>query len=114
MKKLLMLLSLCVASFAFAEDVDVVAPSNLSKKPEVLKTVAPTGVTPSLKGMVVVEVIIGKDGKVIDAKIKKSTLPDAEPACLEAIRLWQFKPGEREGAPVATRINVPFRFGSDE
>jgi len=114
MKKLLVLLSLFVASVAFAEDVDVVAPSNLTKKPEVLKTVAPTGVASGLKGMVVVEVIIGKDGKVIDAKIKKSTLPDAEPACLEAIRLWQFKPGEREGGAVATRINVPFRFGSDE
>ena len=113
MKKLLTLLALFAASAAFAADVDVVAPSNLSKKPEVLKTVAPTGVAKGVKALVVVEIIIGKDGKVIEAKIKKSTNVDFEPACLEAIRRWVFNPGEKEGAPVATRINVPFRFGEE-
>lgn len=113
MKKLIALVTLFAAVTAFAEDVDVVAPSNLSKKPEVVKNVAPTGVASGTKGLVVCEIVIGKDGKVIDAKIKKSTNPDCEPACLEAIRQWQFNPGEKEGAPVATRILVPFRFGSE-
>lgn len=113
MKKLLALLLLGACCAAYAADVDVVAPSDLTKKPQPSKTVVPTGYPKGKEGLVVVEIIIGKDGKVIDAKIKKSTDVDFEPSALEAIKQWMFLPGEKDGAPVATRVAVPFRFNNE-
>lgn len=115
MKKLIasVLLLCSVFVYANAQDPEVVAPTDLSKKPSTIKKVAPTGISAGVTAVVVVEVIIGKDGKVIDAKIKKSNNPDCEPACLEAVRSWEFSPGEKGGVPVATRLLVPFRFGEN-
>ena len=113
MKKLIALFALIAAVAAYAQETEVIAPKDLSKKPSPVKKVDPTGVSVDVKAMVVVEIVIGKDGTVIDAKIKKSNNPDCEPACLDAIRQWQFAPGEKDGAPVATRLLVPFRFGTE-
>lgn len=113
MKKLLASLVLLCSAFAYAnaQEPEVVAPSDLTKKASAIKKVAPTGISAGVSAMVVVEIVVSKEGKVIDAKIKKSNNPDCEPACIEAVRAWEFSPGEKGGAPVATRLLIPFRFG---
>lgn len=63
--------------------------------------------------MVVVEVTIGKDGTVIDAKVKKSTDVDFEPSALDAVRQWKFSPGKQGDQAVATRILIPFRYNDE-
>jgi len=113
MKKLLALLVIGAACTAFAADVDVVSPANLSKKPQAVKTVAPVGYPKDKEGIVSVEIVIGKDGKVMEAKIKKSTDSALEAAALEAVKQWVFTPGEKDGGPVATRVTVPFRFDKE-
>lgn len=113
MKKLLAALLILSASFVFAEDLDVVAPANLTKKPSPEKTVAPTGYPKGVEALVLLEIVISKEGKVIDVKVKKSNNPDCEPSAMEAIRQWVFTPGEKDGAKVATRVTVPFRFNNE-
>jgi protein TonB len=113
MNKLLAVVALCFACSAFAADMDVVSPTNLTKKPQAVKTVAPAGYPKGKEGLVSVEIIIGKDGKVMEAKVKKSTDVDLEASALEAVKQWVFTPGEKDGGPVATRVTVPFRYDKE-
>ena len=84
MKKVLCTLALLASCALYAADVDVVAPANLTSKPSPIKTVTASGYPKDKKATVIAEIVIGKDGTVIDAKIRKSTDIDFEPATLEA------------------------------
>jgi RNA polymerase sigma factor (sigma-70 family) len=61
-------------------------------------------------GSVVVEMVIGADGKVADAKIVKSTRPEFEVPSLEAVKKWQFTAGRANGRAVNTRVTQELRF----
>lgn len=110
MKKLIALLVLGLACSAYAADMDVVAPGNLTKKPQTVKTVPPVGHPKGKEGLVLVEIVISKEGKVIETKVKKSTDSALEPSALEAVKQWVFTPGETDSGPVATRVTIPFRY----
>ncbi|AOM80037.1 energy transducer TonB [Pedobacter steynii] len=66
------------------------------------------------KGLVVVQFIVGKDGKVSDAKIKKSIRADIDAEVLRVVNtLPDWKPGIHEGHPVAVYYTLPFRYKSN-
>lgn len=91
------------------------APPGLrSHPPRALHTVAP--VHPAelrqklIGGGCVVECLVATDGRVVDTKVLSATDPAFGQAAIEAVRQWEFQPGERDGQPVAMKVQVPFEF----
>ncbi len=62
-----------------------------------------------IDGTVIVQVLVGADGRVRDARIVKS-IPMLDSAAEIAARQWIFKPARRAGKPVAAWTPVPIRF----
>ena len=62
-----------------------------------------------IEGTVLVEILIGIDGHVAQARVLRS-VPELDSAALECVRSWQFKPALRQGKPVATIAQAPVTF----
>ncbi len=62
-----------------------------------------------IDGTVLIQVLVGKDGRVADAKIVKS-IPELDDAAVAAVRRWIFKPALSRGEPVAVWVAVPVKF----
>ena len=54
--------------------------------------------------------IIGKSGRVEDARVQKTRDPVLDKAAVDAVKKWKFEPGKREGQPVRFRMRVPVTF----
>lgn len=63
-----------------------------------------------LKGEVVVEFIVDTQGDVRDPLVVSSTHPGFEQAALDAVSKWKFKPGQKGGVAVNTRVRQKFPF----
>ena len=60
---------------------------------------------------VIVRFVIGKDGKVTDAKVVRSISPSLNKEALRLIKAMpRWKPGEKDGLPVAVRFTLPITF----
>jgi TonB family protein len=63
-------------------------------------------------GTVDVEVVIDVTGRVVAARVVRSTaIPALERAALTAARQWLFTPARQREHPVRARIVIPFEFG---
>lgn len=63
----------------------------------------------NVDGTVLLQVLVGKDGKVKDAKVVKSVaMLDA--SALAAVKQWIFKPALSNNKPVAVWVAVPMKF----
>lgn len=63
------------------------------------------------QGRVIVRFVIGKDGKVTDAKVVRSISPSLNKEALRLIEAMpRWKPGEKDGQPVAVRFTLPITF----
>jgi periplasmic protein TonB len=60
-------------------------------------------------GTVMVQALVGKDGKVKDTKVVKS-IPMLDQSAVAAVRQWVFKPALSNNKPVAVWVAVPVRF----
>jgi protein TonB len=67
-----------------------------------------------VSGIVAVVIVIGQDGKVVDASVANTTDPGFNDAALKAVRLWRFKPAKIGGEPVKVRVTLPMRFNVAE
>ncbi len=63
----------------------------------------------SMEGTVVVQALVGKDGRVKDTKIAKSN-PVFDQAAEKAVKQYVFKPALSNNKPVAVWVAVPIRF----
>jgi protein TonB len=64
-----------------------------------------------VEGMVVVNVLVGRDGRVQEAQLHPTIhVPMLDQAALEAARQWMFEPALMNGRPVAVWVALPFRF----
>jgi protein TonB len=63
----------------------------------------------SVDGTVLVQALVGKDGKVMDTKVVKS-IPMLDAAAVAAVKQWVFKPALSNNKPVAVWVAVPVRF----
>jgi protein TonB len=81
--------------------------------PRKIKDVRPiypqNALTDQSRGTVLIEAIIGTDGKVQDAKVLHS-VPLLDQAALDAVRQWEFLPSRLNGVPVAVIITVIVQF----
>jgi protein TonB len=60
-------------------------------------------------GTVMVQALVGKDGKVKDTRVVKS-IPMLDDAAVAAVRQWVFKPALSNNKPVAVWVAVPIKF----
>jgi len=63
----------------------------------------------SVDGTVLVQALVGKDGKVKDTKVVKS-IPMLDDAAVKAVKQWVFKPALSNNKPVAVWVAVPVKF----
>ena len=112
-------------------DNGVYAFFNVDVKPKMLVKASPQypedARKAGIEGLVVVTVIIDKDGSVLEAeplnelperdsngKIigtrKLTPPPQLVQAALEAAKKCTFAPAQKEGHPVKVKMNIPFRF----
>ena len=83
--------------------------------PSVMKEVKPTypeQLKEKINGAAELELVVGEDGKVSEAKITKSIDSGGpfDQAALLAAKQWMFKPGLKEGKPVATKVGLVLEF----
>ena len=63
----------------------------------------------NVDGTVMIQALVGKDGKVHDVRVVKS-IPLLDKSAEDAVRLWVFKPALANNKPVAVWVGVPVRF----
>jgi TonB family protein len=63
-------------------------------------------------GEATVSFVVDPEGNVRDANAIKSTNTDLETVAVETIKKWNFKPGQKGGRPVGTRMQMPIFFTS--
>ena len=63
-------------------------------------------------GFVILEVIIGTDGKVREGRVLRS-VAFLDEAAIEAVRQWEYTPTELDGKPVAVVMTVTVTFNMD-
>jgi len=62
-----------------------------------------------IQGTVILELSIGKDGKVTAAKVLRS-IPKLDQAAIDAAKQWEFTPTLKDGVPVAVVMAVTVNF----
>ena len=60
-------------------------------------------------GTVLVQALVGKDGKVKDVRVQKS-IPMLDASAIAAVKQWVFKPALSNNKPVAVWVAVPVKF----
>ncbi|HLK81569.1 MAG TPA: energy transducer TonB [Xanthobacteraceae bacterium] len=84
-----------------------------SSQPAILEH-APDPVRPrtssAYKGVVIVDVKIGTDGRVEKAEVAQTVHPDLDQAAVDAVKEWVYQPAKCDGEPVVTfgKVNVKF------
>ena len=77
----------------------------LTDQPAILYPANATG----QQGTVTLQVMIGRDGSVEDAKFLQGSLAFAR-AAIEGVRLWKFKPYIMNGRPVSVQTTMTMAF----
>jgi TonB family protein len=62
------------------------------------------------QGVVVVNMIVGTDGRVHQARLIRVIGLGLDESALEKLNSWKFDPSTREGRPVAVEMNVEVAF----
>jgi TonB family protein len=84
--------------------------------PTVLREVKPSytaaAMEKKIQGSVWMWIVVGSDGNVSDAVITRSLDPEygLDQAALDAASKWKFKPGTKDGQPVAVRVTLELTF----
>jgi len=63
-----------------------------------------------VQGVVVLSMIVTKEGRTANLKIKKSLTPALDQKAIEAVSRWRFDPATKDGKPVAVLIAVETSF----
>jgi TonB family protein len=62
-----------------------------------------------IEGVIVLDIVIGEDGSVIEARVLRS-IPQLDQAAIDAVRQWKFEPTLLNGEPVEIEMNVTVSF----
>jgi TonB family protein len=63
----------------------------------------------NVDGTVMIQALVGKDGRVHDTRVVKS-IPLLDKSAEDAVKQWVFKPALANNKPVAVWVGVPVRF----
>jgi protein TonB len=93
-------------------DIPVVV-KDYDRPPRLIRKVKPVYPPDAFKkkveGTVLVEIVIGADGRVVQARVLRS-VPSLDAAALAAVRQWTFAPAIKNGLAVATSALAPVSF----
>ena len=93
---------------------EVYRPGNGVTTPTVVKDVKPQYTEKAraagIQGVVELTVVVGMDGLVSDVKVAQPLDDELDQQAVEAMRQWTFKPGTKDGKPVAVRVDVQMTF----
>lgn len=64
----------------------------------------------SFQAIVLVRMIVDKEGTPRDVRIARSYNPDFDAEAIKAVKQYRFKPAERAGEPVAVTVNIEVNF----
>lgn len=101
---------------AVAQEQSVHKPGNGVTLPVVTKQVKAVytqqAMDARIEGTVGLEVVVKSDGMVGDVKIARSLDPTygLDDQAVKAMKQWQFKPGTKDGKPVAVQVDVMINF----
>jgi len=62
------------------------------------------------QGTVVLEVIVGTDGRTHEIRVQRSLGMGLDERAIEALRVWRFEPARKDGRPVAAQIIVEVNY----
>ena len=99
-----------------AQEQTVYKPGNGVTLPSVVKQVKAEytreAMDAHIEGTVGLEVVVLADGGVGDVKVSKSLDPTygLDQQAVKAMKQWQFKPGTKDGKPVAVQVDVVINF----
>ena len=62
-----------------------------------------------IEGVVILGIVIGEDGTVIDTTVLRS-IPALDQAAVDAVRQWMFEPTVLNGEPVEIEMAVTINF----
>jgi periplasmic protein TonB len=84
------------------------------EKPEIVQYVPPQysefAREAGLEGLVMVDVLVGTDGRVKDARVSRSVHSVLDQAALVAARRARFTPGKQRNIPVEVWVTLPYNF----
>src|ERR1043165_2164549 len=63
-----------------------------------------------VRGSVVLQVLVGKDGRVKDAVVLRGLPYGLSESALDSIRKWEFRPATRNGEPVDAIFDITFSY----
>jgi len=106
----MIVLALALAVQTALAPVRVGGPVAPPTKTKDVKPVYPAAAQGSgVQGVVILETVIGTDGKVSDAKVLRS-IPMLDQAAIDAVKQWEFTPTLLNGAPVPVIMTVTVNF----
>jgi TonB family protein len=101
------------AATKLAQEEDVVRIGGDVKPPVKTKHVNPVypeeAKEAGIEGVVILEAVINKEGKVAQAKVIRS-VPELDQAALDAVLQWEFEPTHIKGKAVSVRMTVTINF----
>lgn len=63
-----------------------------------------------VQGVVILEAIIDRDGRVTDVRVLKPLAMGLDQAAMDAVKQWRFRPGTMGGSPVPVIFNLTVNF----
>ena len=106
-----------VATTAQAQNTRIVyAPGNGVSLPVLLTEVKPNYTQEAkdarIQGTVLLECVVESDGRVGEVKVTRSldAVLGLDQEAITAAKQWRFKPGEKDGKPVAVRVHIEIAF----
>ena len=94
----------------------VYTPGDGVSLPQVTRQVGPQYTSEAManriEGNVVLDAVVLSDGKVGDVSIIESldSIYGLDKNAIAAMKQWEFKPGMKDGKPVAVRISIVMKF----
>ena len=112
----MLLALLMVAATAGSRDVTVYTPGNGVSLPQATRQVraeyTQEAMQNRIEGKVGLDVVVLADGKVGDVTVSESldSVYGLDKNAVAAMKQWEFKPGTKDGKPVAVRVSVGITF----
>jgi TonB family protein len=70
----------------------------------------PDAMLAGIQGRVKLECVVLADGSVRDIRLVEPLFPSLDEQVIEAVKTWRFRPGTKDGQPVAVRVEIEHVF----
>jgi protein TonB len=111
-----LLCALALVAFVAAQDSTIYTPGNGVSLPQPTRQVKAEYTNEAkqnrIEGKVGLETVVLADGTVGDVRVTESldSIYGLDDNAVKAMKRWEFKPGTKDGKPVAVRVNVTMNF----